>query len=57
MSSSRATIDKLKIIGEMSQAAETKQLCNVMIEYIKTTEREAKEFGFKAAEKQEEPES
>ncbi|WP_193748554.1 hypothetical protein [Gordonia terrae] len=48
--SARTTIDKLKIIAEMSQAAETKQLCTVMIEYIKATDQESKEFGFKASD-------
>lgn len=57
MTQSRATIDKLKIIAGMSQYPETKQLCNVMIEYIKTNDQEAKEFGFKASDEKQESSS
>ncbi|MGW5074018.1 hypothetical protein [Rhodococcus sp. NPDC004095] len=48
--SSDITIAKLKTIADISQSFETKQLCNVMIEYIEANEPESKEFGFKGGE-------
>ena len=38
-------VSKLEIIKELSQAPETKQVCEVMIEYIKANDK--KQIGFK----------
>lgn len=44
---------RVKIIAEISQHAETKQLCKGMIDYIKVNDRESDELGFKADTKEE----
>lgn len=44
-----AVIEKLKIIQNMATEVSVKQVCDVLIDYVKENEKQSKSMGFTSA--------